>query len=82
MPLGEDVELARGTRLQRGGLANIVNEAALIAARHNKQLINMSDFEEAKDKLILQEKKSRDSRRGWRRTAVHEIGHVLTSVFR
>ncbi len=87
VPLGEDVSLeliARGTPGFSGAdLANIVNEAALIAARHNKQLINMSDFEEAKDKLILgKEKKSRViPEEDKRRTAVHEIGHVLTSVF-
>lgn len=87
VPLGEDVSLeliARGTPGFSGAdLANIVNEAALIAARHNKQRINMSDFEEAKDKLILgKEKKSRViPEEDKRRTAVHEIGHVLTSVF-
>ena len=87
VPLGEDVSLeliARGTPGFSGAdLANIVNEAALIAARHNKQNINMSDFEEAKDKLILgKEKKSRViPEEDKRRTAIHEIGHVLTSVF-
>jgi cell division protease FtsH len=87
VPLGEDVNLeliARGTPGFSGAdLANIVNEAALIAARHNKQMINMSDFEEAKDKLILgKEKKSRViPEEDKKMTAVHEIGHVLTSIF-
>lgn len=87
VPLAEDVHLeliARGTPGFSGAdLANIVNEAALIAARQNKQKINMSDFEEAKDKLTLgKEKKSRvipDEDK--KLTSIHEIGHVLTSIF-
>jgi cell division protease FtsH len=87
VPLADDVNLeliARGTPGFSGAdLANIVNEAALIAARYNKQALNMSDFEEAKDKLILgKEKKSRiipDEDK--KMTAFHEIGHVLTSIF-
>ncbi|MDP3115190.1 MAG: ATP-dependent zinc metalloprotease FtsH [Candidatus Cloacimonadaceae bacterium] len=87
VPLGEDVHLeliARGTPGFSGAdLANIVNEAALIAARKNKQHLEMHDFEEAKDKLILgKEKKSRViPEEDKRLTAYHEIGHVLTSVF-
>ncbi|MBM4403025.1 MAG: ATP-dependent zinc metalloprotease FtsH [Candidatus Cloacimonetes bacterium] len=87
VPLGADVHLeliARGTPGFSGAdLANIVNEAALIAAGKNKKQIEMIDFEEAKDKLILgKEKKSRlipeDEKQ---MIAYHEIGHVLTSVF-
>ncbi len=87
VPLGEDVHLeliARGTPGFSGAdLANIVNEAALIAARYNKQKINMSDFEEAKDKLTLgKEKKSRVIPEDDKKlTSIHEIGHVLTSIF-
>ncbi len=87
VPLAEDVNLeliARGTPGFSGAdLANIVNEAALIAARYGKQSINMGDFEEAKDKLILgKEKKSRViPEEDKKLTAYHEIGHVLTSVF-
>ncbi len=87
VPLADDVHLeliARGTPGFSGAdLANIVNEAALIAARKNKQSINMIDFEEAKDKLILgKEKKSRViPEEDKKLTAYHEIGHVLTSVF-
>lgn len=87
VPLADDVHLelvARGTPGFSGAdLANIVNEAALIAARYNKQKINMSDFEEAKDKLILgKEKKSRViPEEDKKRTSIHEIGHVLTSIF-
>ena len=87
VPLASDVSfeiIARGTPGFSGAdLANIVNEAALIAARKNKTGIDMHDFEEAKDKLILgKEKKSRvipDEDK--RLTAYHEIGHVLTSIF-
>ena len=87
VPLAKDVNLeiiARGTPGFSGAdLANIVNEAALIAARHGKHRIGMGDFEEAKDKLILgKEKKSRViPEEDKRLTAYHEIGHVLTSVF-
>lgn len=87
VPLSDDVALeiiARGTPGFSGAdLANIVNEAALIAASHNKKSIEMSDFEEAKDKLTLgKEKKSRVIPEEDKRiTAYHEIGHVLTSIF-
>jgi len=87
VPLADDVNLeliARGTPGFSGAdLANIVNEAALIAARQGKHSINMSDFEEAKDKLILgKEKKSRViPEEDKKLTAYHESGHVLTSVF-
>lgn len=87
VPLAEDVHLeliARGTPGFSGAdLANIVNEAALIAARYNKQKLNMSDFEEAKDKLTLgKEKKSRViPEEDKKLTSIHEIGHVLTSIF-
>jgi len=87
VPLANDVHLeliARGTPGFSGAdLANLVNEAALIAASKNKTEIQMEDFEEAKDKLLLgKEKKSRvipDEDK--RLTAYHEIGHVLTSVY-
>jgi cell division protease FtsH len=87
VPLAEDVHLeliSRGTPGFSGAdLANLVNEAALIAASKNKTQIEMNDFEEAKDKLTLgKEKKSRViAEEDKRLTAYHEIGHVLTSVF-
>ncbi|MDD2210634.1 MAG: ATP-dependent zinc metalloprotease FtsH [Candidatus Cloacimonetes bacterium] len=87
VPLGTDVHLeiiARGTPGFSGAdLANLVNEAALIAASKNKSDIQMMDFEEAKDKLTLgKEKKSRVIPEDDKRlTAYHEIGHVLTSIF-
>lgn len=87
VPLAKDVNLeliARGTPGFSGAdLANLVNEAALIAARKNKKQIEMEDFEAAKDKLILgKEKKSRVIPEEEKRlTAYHEVGHVLTSIF-
>jgi len=87
VPLAEDVYLeliARGTPGFSGAdLANLVNEAALIAASKNKTALEMLDFEEAKDKLTLgKEKKSRVIPEEDKRiTAYHEIGHVLTSIF-
>lgn len=87
VPLGDDVHLeliSRGTPGFSGAdLANLVNEAALIAASKNKSKIEMQDFEEAKDKLTLgKEKKSRViPEEDKRLTAYHEIGHVLTSIF-
>jgi cell division protease FtsH len=87
VPLGTDVHLeiiARGTPGFSGAdLANLVNEAALIAASKNQSSIEMINFEEAKDKLTLgKEKKSRVIPEDDKRlTAYHEIGHVLTSIF-
>ncbi len=86
VPLSKDVNLeliARGTPGFSGAdLANIVNEAALIAAGKNKKQLDMEDFESAKDKLILgKEKKSRVIPEEEKRiTAYHEIGHVMTSI--
>lgn len=87
VPLGSNVNLeliARATPGFSGAdLANIVNEAALIAASANKKELDMQDFEEAKDKLTLgKEKRSRvipDEDK--KLTAYHEIGHVLASIF-
>ena len=83
VPLAPDVKaeiLARGTPGMSGAdLANLVNEAALFAARRNKRLVDMDDFEMAKDKIMMgaerrtmvmddEEKKN---------TAYHEAGHAL-----
>jgi cell division protease FtsH len=87
VPLSKDVNLeliARGTPGFSGAdLANIVNEAALIAAGKNKKQLEMDDFEAAKDKLTLgKEKKSRVIPEEEKKiTAYHEVGHVLTSIF-
>ena len=83
VPLAPDVEVgivARGTPGMSGAdLANLVNEAALFAARGNKALVEMIDFEHAKDKIIMgAERRSvimpLEERRN---TAYHESGHVL-----
>ncbi|MBI4997720.1 MAG: ATP-dependent zinc metalloprotease FtsH [Rhodocyclales bacterium] len=85
VPLGTDVDalvLARGTPGFSGAdLANLVNEAALFAARSNKRLVDMEDFERAKDKIYMgAERRSmvmtEDERRA---TAYHESGHAVVA---
>ncbi len=74
--------LARGTPGFTGAqLANLVNEAALFAARRNKKSVDMNDFEDAKDKLYMgPERKSMVIREEERRaTAYHESGHALVA---
>jgi cell division protease FtsH len=86
IPLSGDVDLAtvaRGTPGMAGAdLANLVNEAALLAARKNKTLVDMSDFEEAKDKVMLGvERRSLVLSEEERKlTAYHEAGHTVVSV--
>src|SRR5437588_7044382 len=83
IPLGEDVDItviARGTPGFTGAdLANLVNEAALNAARYNKKLVSMPDFELAKDKVLMgAERKSMViTNEEKRTTAYHEAGHTL-----
>ena len=81
--IGVDIRsLARGTPGFSGAqLANLVNEAALFAARNSKQSVDMNDFEEAKDKLYMgPERKSMVLREEERRaTAYHEAGHALVA---
>ncbi len=85
VPLSPDVRadvLARGTPGFSGAeLANLVNEAALFAARRNKRLVDMQDFEDAKDKIIMgPERKSAVMREEERRnTAYHESGHAVVA---
>jgi cell division protease FtsH len=83
VPLGQDVSpgvIARGTPGMSGAdLANLCNEAALMAARRNARTVEMVDFEKAKDKILMgPERKSmvmpEDERRN---TAYHESGHAL-----
>jgi len=87
LPLSRKVNLgliARGTPGFSGAdLANLVNEAALLAARKNKKKIENDDFEEAKDKITLgKAKKSKViTEEDKRITAYHEIGHVLCSMY-
>ncbi len=85
VPLGSDVDLekiARGTPGFSGAdLANLVNEAALIAARRNSETVHMNDFESAKDKVLMGvERKSMVLSEEERRiTAFHEAGHALVA---
>jgi len=83
VPLGSDVNaeiIARGTPGMSGAdLANLCNEAALMAARRNARVVEMQDFEKAKDKIIMgPERKSMVMPEEERRnTAYHEAGHAL-----
>ena len=83
VPMSPDVNaavIARGTPGMSGAdLANLVNEAALFAARGNKRLVDMHDFERAKDKIIMgAERRSMVMDEEERRnTAYHESGHAL-----
>jgi len=85
VPIAPDVKadiLARGTPGFSGAdLANLVNEAALFAARRNKRLVEMQDFEDAKDKIVMgPERKSAVMREEERRnTAYHEAGHAVVA---
>ena len=86
IPLSEDVDirvLARGTSGFCGAdLANLVNEAALSAARYNQKVVRMSDFEYAKDKVMMgSERRSMVITEDEKRvTAIHEAGHALLAV--
>jgi cell division protease FtsH len=86
VPLGDDVKpslIARGTPGFSGAdLANLVNEAALFAARSNKRTVNMAEFEKAKDKIMMgAERKSmvmKDEEK--LATAYHEAGHAIVGL--
>ena len=83
VPLGDDVDasvIARGTPGFSGAdLANLVNEAALFAARGNKRLVSMTEFERAKDKIMMgAERKSMVMTESEKEmTAYHEAGHAI-----
>jgi cell division protease FtsH len=83
IPIGQDVSasvIARGTPGMSGAdLANLCNEAALMAARRNARVVEMQDFERAKDKILMgPERKSMVMPEQERRnTAYHESGHAL-----
>nr|WP_201748177.1 ATP-dependent zinc metalloprotease FtsH [Aquabacterium fontiphilum] len=85
VPVGQDVRadiLARGTPGFSGAdLANLVNEAALFAARRNARVVEMVDFEKAKDKIMMgPERKSMVMPEEERKnTAYHEAGHALVA---
>ncbi|MBX5479049.1 MAG: ATP-dependent zinc metalloprotease FtsH [Pyrinomonas methylaliphatogenes] len=86
IPLGDDVDIsviARGTPGFTGAdLANLVNEAALNAARNNRKVVTMADFELAKDKVLMgAERRSMViSNEEKRVTAYHEAGHALVGL--
>ena len=86
IPLADDVDahvLARGTSGFSGAdLANLVNEAALNAARYNQKVVRMRDFEFAKDKVLMgSERRSMIiSDEEKQVTAIHEAGHALLTV--
>jgi cell division protease FtsH len=85
VPMAPDVKadiIARGTPGMSGAdLANLVNEAALFAARKNKRLVDMDDFERAKDKILMgAERRSMVMPEEERRnTAYHESGHAVVA---
>ena len=86
VPLGDDVKpgvIARGTPGFSGAdLMNLVNEAALFAARANKRLVTMDEFERAKDKIMMgAERRSMVmSEEEKRLTAYHEAGHAIVGL--
>jgi cell division protease FtsH len=86
IPLASDVRLeviAKGTPGMAGAdLANLVNEAAVLAARRNKTLVDMQDFEDAKDKVMLGvERRSLVLTEAERKlTAYHEAGHAIVAI--
>ncbi len=88
VPIADDVDLsvlARGTPGFSGAdLANMVNEGALLAARGNRKIVTMYDFEVAKDKVLMgaERKSMLLSEEEKRVTAYHEAGHALVAVTR
>ena len=86
VPLAPDVDakvIARGTPGFSGAdLANLVNEAALLAARRNKRIVTMDEFEYAKDKVMMgaERKSMAMSEDEKRNTAYHEAGHAIVSI--
>ncbi len=87
VPLAPDVDhrvIARGTPGFSGAdLANLVNEAALLAARKNKRMVTMTEMEEAKDKVMMgAERRSMVMTEEEKKlTAYHEAGHALVGMF-
>jgi len=86
VPLGEDVDLKKLAQETPGfsgaDLANMVNEAALIAAKKGKRQVNMEDFEEARDKVIMgpERRSLAMSPKEKRMIAYHEAGHALAAL--
>jgi cell division protease FtsH len=87
IPMSEDIDLTRLARATPGmsgaDIANLVNEAALFAARKDKPKVEMHDFEEARDKILMgiARKTLVVSDKERRMTAVHEAGHALLHYF-
>ncbi|MDR0719329.1 MAG: ATP-dependent zinc metalloprotease FtsH [Treponema sp.] len=87
IPLADKVDLARIARATPGmsgaDIANLVNEAALFAARQDKTSVEMPDFEEARDKILMGVARTTlvISDRERRMTAIHEAGHALLHYF-
>ncbi len=84
IPLADDVDLdgiARGTVGMSGAdLANLVNEAALLATREDKDKVDMADFDAARDKVLMGAKREEViTDKVKRMTAYHEIGHALVA---
>jgi cell division protease FtsH len=86
VPLGDDVRaaiIARGTPGMSGAdLANLINEAALFAARANKRVVDMEEFDKAKDKIMMGAERrsmvmSEDEKK---LTAYHEAGHAIVGL--
>ena len=86
VPISDNVDakvIARGTPGFSGAdLANLVNEAALFAARHNKRLVEMNEFDKAKDKIMMGAERrsmvmSEDEKK---LTAYHEAGHAIVGL--
>jgi len=87
IPLDEKIDMPRVARATPGmsgaDLANLVNEAALFAARKDKATVEMSDFEEARDKILMgvARKTLVISDKERRMTAIHEAGHALLHYY-
>jgi cell division protease FtsH len=84
VPLSEDVDLRRlaaGTvGLTGADIRNMVNEAALWAARNDKKMVDMSDFDYARDKILMGAKREEVLQESEKeKTAYHEAGHTLTA---
>lgn len=86
VPLGPDVDIraiARGTPGFSGAdLANLVNEAALLAARRNKRIVTNQDFEDAKDKIMMgaERRSTVMTEKEKEMTAYHEAGHAIVAL--
>ena len=86
VPLSDDVDLQRlaaGTvGLTGADIRNMVNEAALWAARHDKNCVEMDDFDYARDKILMGAKREEHlTANDKEKTAYHESGHTLASWF-